>query len=371
MQTESRIVNTNSLTCGCPYTNPQAFYDGPTDLHEEAFDGSERQISFYSYSDESINRVPKHWAYSFSIYATSKFEQQYKTSLPMFASISVASTCGSIILAILLHDWFLHKRDRKVKVVAVASSGIVRSFFPGKIRDHIIDEYGYSTHMDDRPGHNNDRSGFAQGLTSRPRPIASLFVDTTVLYADIVGFTQWSAVREPEQVFELLETVFRAFDRIARRRGVYKVETIGDCYVAVTGLPDPQPDHAEIMVLFAVECLRKMKCLVEKLRVRLGDGTNELSLRIGLNSGQVTAGVLRGSKARFQLFGETVNKAAQIESSGRMSKIHVSRDTAHFLKTAGKGLWLVPRSEAIQVGRISETETYWISEAQVLASRNS
>lgn len=73
------------------------------------------------------------------------------------------------------------------------------------------------------------------------------FPDATVMFADISGFTAWSSEREPAQVFKLLETIYRSFDRIARKRKVFKVETIGDCYLCVTGLPEPQPDHAIIM----------------------------------------------------------------------------------------------------------------------------
>lgn len=71
--------------------------------------------------------------------------------------------------------------------------------------------------------------------------IAELFPDTTVMFADISGFTAWSSVREPSHVFTLLETLYGAFDQNARKMGIFKVETIGDCYVAVTGLPEPQP----------------------------------------------------------------------------------------------------------------------------------
>jgi class 3 adenylate cyclase len=75
------------------------------------------------------------------------------------------------------------------------------------------------------------------------------------MFADLVGFTVWSSVREPAQVFTLLETIYSAFDKIAKRRHVFKVETIGDCYVAVTGLPEARKDHAVVMARFANECL--------------------------------------------------------------------------------------------------------------------
>lgn len=88
---------------------------------------------------------------------------------------------------------------------------------------------------------------------------------------------------------------------------VFKVETIGDCYVAVCGLPEARSDHAVVMARFASACLTHFKSLVasKKLEGELGPGTSDLKIRIGLHSGPVTAGVLRGSKGRFQLFGDT------------------------------------------------------------------
>jgi class 3 adenylate cyclase len=88
------------------------------------------------------------------------------------------------------------------------------------------------------------------------------------MFADIVGFTAWSSSKEPSQVFTLLENIYQAFDEIARRRRVFKVETIGDCYVAVCGLPDPRKDHAVVMARFARDCLTKMNDL-EETRVTL------------------------------------------------------------------------------------------------------
>jgi class 3 adenylate cyclase len=96
-------------------------------------------------------------------------------------------------------------------------------------------------------------------------------------------------------VFTLLETVYHAFDEIAKRRRVFKVETIGDCYVAVTGLPDPRKDHAVVMARFARDALNKMNDLTKRLEVSLGPDTGDLSMRFGLHSGPVTAGVLRGT----------------------------------------------------------------------------
>jgi class 3 adenylate cyclase len=101
---------------------------------------------------------------------------------------------------------------------------------------------------------------------------------------DLVGFTKWSSGRAPADVFLLLETLYGDFDKIARRRRVFKVETIGDCYVAVTGIPKPQKDHALIMTKFAQDCMLKMKQTLVDLQPQLGGTTQDLAMRVGLVS---------------------------------------------------------------------------------------
>ena len=99
----------------------------------------------------------------------------------------------------------------------------------------------------------------------------------------------------------LSSSLYRAFDEIAKKRRVFKVETVGDCYVAVTGLPDPRKDHAVSMARFARDCLFRTRALTKKLEVTLGPDTGDLAMRMGIHSGPVTAGVLRGERSRFQL----------------------------------------------------------------------
>ena len=119
-------------------------------------------------------------------------------------------------------------------------------------------------------------------------------------------------------MFTLLETIYAAFDAIAAKSGVFKVETIGDCYVAVCGLPNPNKKHAVVMARFASDCCARMSVVLRELEVELGPDTGSLGIRIGLNSGPVTAGVLRGERARFQLFGDV---SAQRSCSGSRSVI--------------------------------------------------
>ena len=192
-------------------------------------------------------------------------------------------------------------------------------------------------------------------------PIAEFFPSVTVMYADLSGFTAWSSTREPAQVFTLLEAIYGAMDKAAKRLGVFKVETIGDCYIAATGMPDPRPDHAVLMAKFANICLVQIKDLTSALESQLGPGTSDLAFRIGIHSGPVTAGVLRGEKSRFQLFGDTMTTCAKIEAAGRPGRIHTSNTTADMLIKYGKGSWLEGTGEAIVATGRGELVTHWLN----------
>jgi Adenylate and Guanylate cyclase catalytic domain len=156
-------------------------------------------------------------------------------------------------------------------------------------------------------------------------------------------------------------------------------------FSAVAGLPVPRSDHAAAMALFASECLRRFAELSKKLEIVLGPGTGSLALRVGLHSGPVTAGVLRGDNARFQLFGDvrnsvlcrsvfilnahisyssvrvikTVNVAAKMESTGEKGRIHVSQETATILMAAGKKLTL--RDTKVETKGKGSLQTYWLN----------
>jgi len=222
--------------------------------------------------------------------------------------------------------------------------------------------------------------------------LSSSVPNTTIFFADLVGFTKWSDKRSPEDVFILLETIYGAFDAIAEKRGVFKVEvcvfvansdpnfqwtvcymmfdtnvvvgalqTIGDCYVAATGLPKVQENHAIIMVKFARDCLYALQQVTSTdLADRLGPDTRDLKMRVGLHSGPTTAGVLRGIKGRFQLFGDTVNMASRMESTGTPGRIQVSEATAEELTQKGKGSWLVANEKLVQVKGKGDVLTYFI-----------
>jgi hypothetical protein len=120
-------------------------------------------------------------------------------------------------------------------------------------------------------------------------------------------------------------------------------------------------DHAVIMSKFASESMKRMKELVKRLEVSLGPDTGELCMRCGLHSGPITAGVLRGEKSRFQLFGDTVNFASRMESTGQPNRIQCSQTTAELLRVSGKHHWLVPRDNLVVVKGKGTLKTFFIT----------
>lgn len=130
--------------------------------------------------------------------------------------------------------------------------------------------------------------------------------------------------------------------------------------MAAAGIPDPRKDHAVLMARFATECKEKLNSLVKKLELKLGPDTGDLSMRFGLHSGPVTGGVLRGERARFQLFGDTMNTASRIESLGQAGRIHVSSETAQLLIAAGRARWVKQRTDRVMAKGKGELVTYWL-----------
>lgn len=254
-------------------------------------------------------------------------------------------------------------------LVAKQTNTLVSSLFPKEVQRRILEDAAntekqgllQSMDLDGFEARENQTNGFKSSMESSKKAIADYFPNATIIFADIVGFTAWSSTRDPTQVFQLLETIYHAFDDVAKKRRVFKVETVGDCYVAASGLPEARADHAVVMARFARDCLSQFTSLVREMEEVLGPDTGDLGLRIGLNSGPVTAGVLRGERSRFQLFGDTVNTAARMESTGLKNMIHLSRDTAELLMAAGKHKWMTPRNETVHAKGKGEMQTYWLS----------
>jgi class 3 adenylate cyclase len=365
------LENTHGDVLTYKIHGPNVTFVNAGDLHDPKFDAMGRKcgmISSYRTPMErrsltSVDFDTEYNSYNLRIYPSQETENAFVTDDARMSSFVVLCVFIFTSVVFVLYTLAVARRQRVVMDRAVASSAIVSSLFPSQVRDQIYRESEISAEKKNSHAHRRKDNFSTEETeeTADSRPIASVFENTTILFADMVGFTKWSSTREPVKVFELLETLYQSFDSIAVRRRVFKVETIGDCYVAVTGLPEPQDNHAVIMAKFADDCMNKMKVLTAELAETLGADTVTLTMRVGLHSGSVTGGVLRGQKSRFQLFGDTMNTASRMESNGVAGRIHVSQETALELIAKGKSSWITPREDKIIAKGKGELQTYWVS----------
>lgn len=150
--------------------------------------------------------------------------------------------------------------------------------------------------------------------------IAELYPDTTLMFTDIVAFTPWAQRTDPARVVALLDDLFSRFDTLAAQHGIEKIKTVGDAYMAAAGAPVPMPEHAAAAIEFG------RAILAEQAAWRDANDL-ELQVRIGLASGSVVGGVIGHRRLLFDLWGDTVNTASRMESSGVPGRIHVAAST--------------------------------------------
>jgi len=165
----------------------------------------------------------------------------------------------------------------------------------------------------------------ADRLKAGEHDIADSFANVTVLFADLVGFTVLSSTMSAAEVVDMLNGLFSRFDQLANELGIEKVKTIGDCYMAVCGLPKQCSDHTERMARMALRML-------EETREYSNEKGLSLRMRIGLNAGPVVAGVIGTTKFIYDLWGDTVNLASRMESTGMPGEIQVTRAVYERLK---------------------------------------
>jgi PAS domain S-box-containing protein len=165
----------------------------------------------------------------------------------------------------------------------------------------------------------------AEQLKGHSSIIAESYDAVSVLFADIVGFTEFSARTSPKEVVKILNLIFSKFDQLVDRHDLEKIKTIGDAYMVVAGMPAARPDHAFVIAQMALDMQAEM--------VRVGEETGEtFKLRIGINSGPVVAGVIGIKKFCYDLWGDTVNIASRMESQGVDGAIQVTAATYELLR---------------------------------------
>lgn len=182
-----------------------------------------------------------------------------------------------------------------------------------------------------------------------PSLIAESFDEVTILFADIVNFTALSSNISASDLVGLLNRIFLVFDDLCEHHGLEKIKTIGDAYMVVGGLPNPQPNHVEAIADMALD----MQRVITQFMTYEGC---PISVRIGINSGSVIAGVIGKKKFNYDLWGDAVNSASRMESHGVAGKIQVTEATYQRLKEK----YRFESRGAIEVKGKGEMTTYWL-----------
>lgn len=264
------LANECGQTHSFEIVNGQVISLGQGDFHDVFFDQLESALDLKSFGGNGADTLEQteystgtinndYCPYSLSIYPSSR--QFVVTNRPVIVTIAVLIVFAVTGFVFAVYDSIVEKRQQVLVKRAVRSHQIVSQLFPSNVRDRLFGKDNSRNPDEDeheaRQNHAVNKPLGPTMVTEKGRlknflntglhkeepsskPIADLFSHCTVLFGDIAGFTAWSSVREPAQVFTLLEAIWSAFDKIAIKRRVFKVETIGDCYVAVTGLPEPQ-----------------------------------------------------------------------------------------------------------------------------------
>ncbi|XP_034245086.1 soluble guanylate cyclase 88E [Thrips palmi] len=192
----------------------------------------------------------------------------------------------------------------------------------------------------------------ADRLRNGENPIdtCQMFNSVSILFADVVTFTEICSRLSPMEVVSMLNGMYSIFDNLTERNKVYKVETIGDAYMVVSGAPEREDNHAEKVCDMALDMLDAIKGLKDP------STGSHLCIRVGVHSGAVVAGIVGLKMPRYCLFGDSVNTASRMESTSEAMRVHVSQPTRDLLPACYQ---LVERGE-VQVKGKGSMKTYWL-----------
>lgn len=307
-----------------------------TDLREGAFD-----FAVQARDAQGVVSLPAR--YPFTV-----LPPWYRTTLArLFAILLALIAVGGLTRA---WTWRLKRQNTRLEATVAERTAQLRTQATEMERQHQELEREHAE---------NERlllSILPAAIASRMRAgeenIVDSFDNISVLFADLVGFTELSNNVDSSALVEMLNALFSVFDGLSRSHGVEKIKTIGDAYMAVAGLPRPRPDHADAAVRLALELIEATE------RFNRERGTH-LRLRVGVNSGPVVAGVIGTNKFAYDLWGNTVNVASRMESHGVAGRVQISAAT----RAALVGGWRLDERGPIEIKGKGAMDTWLVGSA--------
>ncbi|KAJ2999745.1 hypothetical protein HDV02_001988 [Globomyces sp. JEL0801] len=188
-------------------------------------------------------------------------------------------------------------------------------------------------------------------LKNGKAPGAEEYESVTIFFSDITNFTVISSQTTTKEMLATLNALWKEYDEIAARWNMYKVETIGDAYLGVTGCPRKDPNHAASAVNFSIDIM----AMIANFTTAMG---SKIQIRIGLNSGPITAGVLGNTNPHWCVVGDTVNTASRMESTSKAMMIHISESTYELIRKSNAFRCSAP--EVMDVKGKGKMTTYWV-----------
>ncbi|XP_011694684.1 PREDICTED: soluble guanylate cyclase 88E [Wasmannia auropunctata] len=187
-----------------------------------------------------------------------------------------------------------------------------------------------------------------------PIDTCEMFDSVSILFSDVVTFTEICSRISPMEVVSMLNAMYSLFDTLTERNRVYKVETIGDAYMVVSGAPVKENDHADRVCDMALDMVEAITDLKDR------STGNHLQIRVGIHSGAVVAGIVGLKMPRYCLFGDSVNTAARMEATSQAMQIHISQSTQELLSPSYK----VKEREEIEIKGKGTMKTYWLEKRE-------
>jgi adenylate cyclase len=191
----------------------------------------------------------------------------------------------------------------------------------------------------------------SQQLKNGEMIIAEEYSAASILFADLVGFTAFAARIPPAKLIGMLNDIFSRFDTLTEKHGLEKIKTVGDAYMAVSGVPVAKTAHAAAAVNMGLDILEAMQAFNATHKL-------DLQIRVGIHTGAVVAGVIGAKKFAYDMWGDTVNTASRMEAAGAAGQVHISETTAKLLP---KDAYALTLREPVSVKGKGQMQTYFVN----------